>query len=102
MAGRQRCATPCPTLSRIRHTRDAASHPEDRSDYSWFILNQHIIRREFRALGSEQNPDLTNKSIRLVLGRAIGKRAVAPVESFKEHGADFRLFATRCQTSWQG
>ena len=51
------------------------------SDYSWFILNQHIIRKEFALSGSEQNPDLTGKSIRLVLGRAIGKRAVAPVES---------------------
>jgi predicted oxidoreductase len=59
------------------------------SDYSWFILNQHIIRREFALSGSEQNPDLTGKSIRLVLRRAIGKRAVAPVEAFKALGADF-------------
>jgi predicted oxidoreductase len=59
------------------------------ADYSWFILNQHIIRREFALSGSEQNPDLTGKSIRLVLRRAIGKRAVAPVEAFKSYGADF-------------
>lgn len=59
------------------------------STYSWFILNQHIIRREFALSGSEQNPDLTGKSIRLVLRRAIGKRAVAPVEAFKSRGADF-------------
>jgi len=58
-------------------------------DYSWFILNQHIIRREFALSGSEQNPDLTGRSVRLVLRRAIGKRAVAPVEAFKAQGADF-------------
>jgi predicted oxidoreductase len=71
------------TLETLRHIR-AIGH-----EYSWFILNQHIIRREFALSGSEQNPDLTGKSIRLVLGRAIGKRAVAPVEMFKAHGADF-------------
>jgi predicted oxidoreductase len=71
------------TLETLRHILRTGS------EYSWFILNQHIIRREFALSGSEQNPDLTGKSIRLVLGRAIGKRAVAPVEAFKEHGADF-------------
>jgi len=71
------------TLETLRHLLRTGN------DYSWLILTQHIIRREFALSGSEQNPDLTNKSIRLVLGRAIGKRAVAPVEAFKEHGADF-------------
>jgi predicted oxidoreductase len=71
------------TLETLRHIQRTGY------DYTWFILNQHIIRKEFALSGSEQNPDLTGKSIRLVLGRAIGKRAVAPVESFKEHGADF-------------
>jgi predicted oxidoreductase len=71
------------TLETLRHIGTTGS------DYTWFILNQHIIRREFALSGSEQNPDLTGKSIRLVLRRAIGKRAVAPVEAFKSHGADF-------------
>lgn len=71
------------TLETMRHLRHTGH------DYSWFILNQHIIRREFALSGSEQNPDLTGKSIRMVLGRAIGKRAMGPVEAFKEHGADF-------------
>ena len=71
------------TLETLRYLRSTGA------DYSWFILNQHIIRREFALSGSEQNPDLTGKSIRLVLRRAIGKRAVAPVEAFKSHGADF-------------
>ncbi|MBN8823239.1 MULTISPECIES: FAD-binding dehydrogenase [unclassified Spirosoma] len=58
-------------------------------DYTWFILNQAIIRKEFALSGSEQNPDLTGKSWRQVLGRAVGKNAPAPVEAFKQNGADF-------------
>ena len=58
-------------------------------DYSWLILNQKIIKKEFALSGSEQNPDLTNKDYRQVLGRAFGKAAPAPVELFKEYGEDF-------------
>lgn len=58
-------------------------------DYTWFILNQKIIRKEFALSGSEQNPDLTGKNWRMVLGRAFGNKATAPVEAFKEHGEDF-------------
>ncbi|GLQ95593.1 FAD-binding dehydrogenase [Dyella mobilis] len=58
-------------------------------DYSWFVLNQSIIRREFALSGSEQNPDLTGKSWRQVVKRAVGKQAPAPVEAFKRHGRDF-------------
>ena len=58
-------------------------------DYSWFVLTQRIIKREFALSGSEQNPDLTNKDIRLLLRRVISKSGPAPVEAFKEHGADF-------------
>ena len=58
-------------------------------DYSWFVLDQQIIRREFALSGSEQNPDLTNKSWRQVARRAVGKGAPAPVEAFKQHGRDF-------------
>ena len=58
-------------------------------DYSWFVLDQQIIRREFALSGSEQNPDLTGKSWRMVAKRAIGSAAPAPVEAFKQHGRDF-------------
>lgn len=58
-------------------------------EYSWFILNQSIIKKEFALSGSEQNPDLTNKDIKMILGRLGGKDATAPVENFKKHGADF-------------
>jgi len=39
--------------------------------------------------GSEQNPDLTNKDWRMLLGRVVGRGAPGPVEAFKEHGVDF-------------
>ncbi len=58
-------------------------------DYSWFILNQSIIRKEFALSGSEQNPDLTGRDWKLTARRAIGKKATGPVEAFKEHGRDF-------------
>ena len=58
-------------------------------DHSWFVLTQRIIAREFALSGSEQNPDLTNRSWRQVLGRARGGNAPAPVEAFKQRGVDF-------------
>jgi len=58
-------------------------------DYSWFILTQSIIKKEFALSGSEQNPDLTGKSWRQVLRRATNKAAPGPVEAFKRQGRDF-------------
>lgn len=58
-------------------------------DYSWFILTQSIIKKEFALSGSEQNPDLTGKSWRMTIRRALNKGAPAPVEAFKEKGIDF-------------
>ncbi|KOS71615.1 FAD-binding dehydrogenase [Lysinibacillus contaminans] len=57
-------------------------------DYSWFILTEKIIEKEFALSGSEQNPDLTNKSIRQVLKRVL-PGPPAPIQAFKEHGEDF-------------
>jgi len=71
------------TLGTLEHLRGTGH------DYSWFIVDQQIIRREFALSGSEQNPDLTGKSWRQVAKRAIGKGAPAPVEAFKQHGRDF-------------
>jgi predicted oxidoreductase len=56
--------------------------------YTWLLLNRAIIKREFALSGSEQNPDLTGKSLRLTL-RRIGKRVQAPVQAFMDKGADF-------------
>ncbi|MFB7303372.1 FAD-binding dehydrogenase [Heyndrickxia sporothermodurans] len=57
-------------------------------DYSWFILTQKIIEKEFALSGSEQNPDLTGKSIRQVLSR-VKPGATAPVQAFMDKGEDF-------------
>lgn len=57
-------------------------------DYSWFILTQKIIEKEFALSGSEQNPDLTGKSIRQVLGR-VRSGAPGPVKAFMDKGEDF-------------
>jgi uncharacterized protein len=58
-------------------------------EHTWFVLTQKIIEKEFALSGSEQNPDLTSKSIRAVLTARVGKGAPAPVEAFMRHGADF-------------
>ncbi|PSJ62331.1 FAD-binding dehydrogenase [Pseudaminobacter soli (ex Li et al. 2025)] len=58
-------------------------------DYSWFVLTQKIIKKEFALSGSEQNPDFTSKSWRAVLKSRRGAGAPAPVEAFKQHGEDF-------------
>ena len=58
-------------------------------DYTWFVLTQKIIEREFALSGSEQNPDITGRSIRKLLGSRLMPGAPAPVEAFKRHGADF-------------
>lgn len=71
------------TLGTLQHIRQTGH------DYTWFVLNQAIIKKEFALSGSEQNPDLTNKDWLQVLGRAGGKLAPGPVEAFKTHGVDF-------------
>jgi uncharacterized protein len=57
-------------------------------EHTWFVLTQSIIEKEFALSGSEQNPDLTGKDLRRLLDR-LGSGAPAPVEAFKEQGADF-------------
>jgi predicted oxidoreductase len=62
-------------------------------DYSWFLLNQRIIEREFALSGSEQNPDLTGRSIPKLLSRIL-PGAPGPIEAFKQQGADFLVQRT--------
>lgn len=70
------------TLGTLRHLRSTGY------DYSWFVLTQKIIEKEFALSGSEQNPDLTGKDLRLLLAR-VRPGAPGPVEAFKQHGEDF-------------
>jgi len=71
------------TLGTLEHLRTTGH------DHSWFILTQAIIEKEFALSGSEQNPDLTGKSVRELLKQRLGKGATGPVEAFKEKGEDF-------------
>lgn len=59
--------------------------------YSWFVLTQKIIKKEFALSGSEQNPDFTSGRWGQVLRQRIlsGASATEPVEAFKEKGEDF-------------
>ena len=58
-------------------------------DYSWFILNETIISREFALSGSEQNPDVAGKDLRKFASSRLSKQATGPVEAFKNSGEDF-------------
>ncbi|MCU1416396.1 MAG: FAD-binding dehydrogenase, partial [Schumannella sp.] len=58
-------------------------------DHSWFVLTQTVIEKEFALSGSEQNPDLTGKSVRELVRQRLSKGATGPVEAFKTKGADF-------------
>jgi uncharacterized protein len=58
-------------------------------DYSWFILTEKIIEKEFALSGSEQNPDLTAKDVKLTARSRAASGAPGPVEAFKQHGVDF-------------
>jgi predicted oxidoreductase len=62
-------------------------------DHSWFVLTHRVIEKEFALSGSEQNPDLTGKSVRLVLSR-LRPGPAQPVRDFLDHGEDFVTAAT--------
>ncbi|XVX19943.1 FAD-binding dehydrogenase [Actinomycetota bacterium] len=67
------------TLNHLRHTG---------FDHSWFVTNRRIVGKEFGLSGSEQNPDLTGKSVRDVVSRA-RIDVPGPVQAFLDKGADF-------------
>ena len=75
------------TLGTLAHLRQTGH------DHSWFVLTQKIIEKEFALSGSEQNPDLTGKSVLQTLGR-VRAGAPAPVEAFKNRGEDFVVAST--------
>jgi predicted oxidoreductase len=64
-------------------------------DHSWFVLDSKVFGRELALSGSEQNPDLTAKSVRLVLQRAL-PGAAKPADTFGKRGADF-VFAANAR-----
>jgi predicted oxidoreductase len=56
--------------------------------HSWFVLTRKIITREFALSGSEQNPDVTGKSVLEVIKR-VRSGVPPPVQAFVDHGEDF-------------
>jgi predicted oxidoreductase len=58
-------------------------------DYTWFLLTRKIIEREFALSGSEQNPDITGKSVADTVRSRLLPVVPGPVQKFMDHGADF-------------
>jgi hypothetical protein len=64
-----------------------------RFPHTWFVLDRRVLRREFALSGSEQNPDLTGKSLAgVVRGRLAGLQP--SLRAFLERGEDFLTDAT--------
>jgi uncharacterized protein len=61
--------------------------------HTWFLLTRKIVEKEFTLSGSEQNPDLTNKDLRLLLTR-VRSGAAPPVQAFLDRGEDFVVART--------
>jgi uncharacterized protein len=62
-------------------------------EHTWFIATHKIVEKEFALSGSEQNPDLTGKDLKLLAGRV--KSGVAPpVQAFLDRGEDFVVATT--------
>ncbi|KAL2256937.1 hypothetical protein VTK26DRAFT_873 [Humicola hyalothermophila] len=74
----------CDTLATLKHICSTGY------DYTWFICDQSIVAREFALSGSEQNPDIANKSIwQLLMQRVFSSKGTVPVQNFVKHGEDF-------------
>jgi len=63
-------------------------------------MDSKVFGRELALSGSEQNPDLTGKSIRGILQRALPS-AVKPVEQFGREGKDFVFAPTAVDLAWK-
>jgi predicted oxidoreductase len=62
-------------------------------EHTWFVTTKKIVEKEFALSGSEQNPDLTGKDVRLLVNRARAGVA-APVQAFLDRGEDFVVATT--------
>lgn len=71
------------TLGTLRHILGTGH------DHSWFVLTRSVVEKEFALSGSEQNPDITGKDLKLMLKSRAKKGAPGPVQAFLDHGEDF-------------
>ena len=69
------------TLGTLRHLRMTGY------DHSWMVLTRSMLAKEWALSGSEQNPDLTGRSVPGVIERA-RTDVPAPVRAFVEAGID--------------
>ncbi|WP_035741877.1 FAD-binding dehydrogenase [Arthrobacter sp. MA-N2] len=75
------------SLGALRHIQAS------RHGHSWFVCNRAIALKEFALSGSEQNPDLTGKDLRLLASR-LNPRSESPLSVFLDRGVDFLQAAT--------
>lgn len=71
------------TLGTLAHLRQTGH------DHSWFVTSRQIVEKEFALSGSEQNPDLTGKDVKLLLKSRLAKGPTGPVQAFLDEGEDF-------------
>lgn len=62
-------------------------------EHTWFVATHKIVEKEFALSGSEQNPDLTGRDVKLLLGR-VKAGVAAPVQAFLDKGKDFVVART--------
>ncbi|SET01713.1 FAD-binding dehydrogenase [Geodermatophilus poikilotrophus] len=62
-------------------------------EHTWFVATHKIVEKEFALSGSEQNPDLTGRDVKLLLGR-VRAGVAAPVQAFLDAGEDFVVART--------
>ncbi len=62
-------------------------------EHTWFVATEKIVEKEFALSGSEQNPDLTGKDVRLLLNR-VRSGVSGPVQAFLDRGEDFVVART--------
>lgn len=70
------------TLGTLKHIMQSGY------EHTWFVLTKKMVEKEFTLSGSDQNPDLTGKDVRKVLGRALPGPS-AQVAGFMREGPDF-------------
>ena len=70
-------------LGTVRHIT-STGHP-----YSWFLTSMRTVGPEFGLSGSEQNSDLTGRSVRKLLTERAGGKITPAVQAFLDRGVDF-------------
>ncbi len=71
------------SLGTVRHIT-STGHP-----YSWFLTDLRTIGPEFGLSGSEQNDDMTGRSVRKLMVERFGGKITPAVQAFLDRGVDF-------------